>query len=81
MKKVLDNSSSGAGGGKQLTEVDEAVLDILDRKTVFFKGLQEPDDPPIMSDGNFFSQQTDTRNSSCPGTEQILSFAGTKFNI
>ncbi len=38
MKKVLDNSSSGAGGGKQLTEVDEAVLDILDRKTVYIRG-------------------------------------------
>jgi hypothetical protein len=38
MKKVLDNSSSGARGGKQLTEVDEAVLDILDRKTVYIRG-------------------------------------------
>ena len=47
-RKLDHNSQSGSGGDQQLTRVDEALLDIIGRETVNEKGLEEPDDSPVI---------------------------------
>lgn len=57
-RKLEHNAQSGSGGERQLTQVDEAMMDILGRETVNEKGLDEPDDSPVIG-GQQLSVQHD----------------------
>ena len=66
-------SFSGAAGGKPLTDLDNVVLDIIGRDSVYLKGLQQPDDAPVM--GAVGDSQSSNTSSQSNG-EVILSLPG-----
>jgi hypothetical protein len=48
MRKVDEGRKTGAAGQK-LSALDDMVLNIIGRDSVYLKGLEQPDDPPILS--------------------------------
>ena len=48
-KKVQLNNQTGQGGSNQLTDLDEAVLDIIGRDSVYLNGTGLEDDRPVLS--------------------------------
>lgn len=75
-RKVDYNKMSGSGGEQPLTRVDEAMLDILGRDTVYERGLEMDDDSPVINS----SLAVPSNTTQASADSLILSFPGSKEN-
>lgn len=74
MKKFQDKKKTGAGGDQQLSQLDDAVIDIVGRDSVHMKGLPLPDFSPQMSQKLSIFANSDT--APLPSNESILKSCG-----
>lgn len=68
VKKVQQSNQTGEGGSARLSPLDDAVLDVIGRESVYLKGTDLPDDLPIIPK----AVTNPPSNSSLPARAEIV---------